>query len=102
MTENDTSTTLDLFILQCDDNFSYIITVEYSDLLEVARLECRDGCQMALMRCRPRYYCFQVLFDADPDPYASVLHNEYSGVTMIPNALLEPMTSRMMQSAATE
>ncbi len=59
MTENDTSTTLDLCILQCDDNFSYIITVEYSDLLEVARLECRDGCQMALMRCQPDITAFK-------------------------------------------
>mmetsp|Transcript_26319 Transcript_26319/g.52480 ORF Transcript_26319/g.52480 Transcript_26319/m.52480 type:complete len:453 (+) Transcript_26319:177-1535(+) len=35
------------------------ITVGYSDLAEAARLECRDGCQIALARCRPGYRCTQ-------------------------------------------
>ncbi|KAL3786986.1 hypothetical protein HJC23_005497 [Cyclotella cryptica] len=85
-TENDTSSTLDRCIRQCDENFTYNITVGYSDLLEMARLECRDGCQMALKRCQPGYYCSQVSFDADahPDPYTSILENQYSGGTMIP------------------
>lgn len=45
---------------KCDDFFSYNVTINYIDLVEVARLECRDGCQMALMRCKPGYYCSQV------------------------------------------
>jgi hypothetical protein len=46
---------------KCDDYYEYNITVGYNDLVEVARLECRDGCQMGLMRCQPGYKCSQVM-----------------------------------------
>jgi len=46
---------------KCDDFYAYNITVGYSDLAETARLECRDGCQIALKRCRPGYKCTQVV-----------------------------------------
>ena len=39
--------------------FTYNLTVGYSDLMEVARLECHDGCYIALKRCQPGYYCTQ-------------------------------------------
>jgi hypothetical protein len=42
---------------QCDNYYSYNFTVGYNDYVEVARLECRDGCQIALRRCKPGYYC---------------------------------------------
>ena len=42
------------------------ITVHYSDLAETARLECRDGCQIALKRCQPGYKCTQTVMVADP------------------------------------
>lgn len=29
----------------------------YSDLAEVARYECYDGCDIALLRCQSGYYC---------------------------------------------
>ncbi len=45
---------------QCDETYKYNISVGYNDLAEVARLECRDGCQMALRRCQPGYFCSQV------------------------------------------
>jgi|AntRauTorckE5430_2_1112549.scaffolds.fasta_scaffold01796_3 hypothetical protein len=45
---------------RCDDYYSYNVTVGYNDLIEAARLECRDGCQIGLMRCRPGYHCAQV------------------------------------------
>jgi len=45
---------------KCDDFYSYNVTIGYIDAIEVARLECRDGCHMALMRCKPGYYCSQV------------------------------------------
>jgi hypothetical protein len=45
---------------KCDESYSYNVTMTYVDLLEVARLECRDGCHMALMRCKPGFYCSQV------------------------------------------
>ncbi len=48
---------------ECDDLYRYNVTVGYNDLAEVARLECRDGCQMALKRCQPGYYCPQVQLD---------------------------------------
>lgn len=51
---------LDKCTNQCDVDFSYNISVGYNDLAEVARLECRDGCQMALKRCQPGYFCSQV------------------------------------------
>ena len=35
------------------------ITVGYADLAETARLECRDGCQIALIRCQPGHKCSQ-------------------------------------------
>eukprot|EP00956_Cyclotella_meneghiniana_P001167 scaffold1327_cov65-Cyclotella_meneghiniana.AAC.6 len=71
--------TLDRCITQCDEKFSYNITVAYNDLIEIARLECRDGCQMALKRCQPGYYCLQVSFNDDMD--SSLLLN---GGDMIP------------------
>jgi hypothetical protein len=45
---------------RCDELYRYNISVGYNDLAEVARLECRDGCQIALKRCQPGYYCSQV------------------------------------------
>lgn len=45
---------------KCDEYYSYNVTIQYIDMIEVARLECRDGCHMALMRCKPGYYCSQV------------------------------------------
>ena len=52
---------------QCDERYIYnSSTPPYNDLAEMARLECRDGCLMALKRCQPGYYCSQVTFnDAD-------------------------------------
>ena len=47
----------------CDDAYRYNVTVGYNHLLEMARLECRDGCQIGLIRCQPGYYCLQ----ASPD-----------------------------------
>ena len=45
---------------KCDDYYKYNVTVGYNDLIEVAKLECRDGCQIGLMRCQPGYYCSQI------------------------------------------
>ncbi len=43
------------------------ISVGYSDIAETARLECRDGCQIALKRCQPGYKCSQVAPTTNPD-----------------------------------
>mmetsp|Transcript_5444 Transcript_5444/g.7858 ORF Transcript_5444/g.7858 Transcript_5444/m.7858 type:complete len:282 (-) Transcript_5444:984-1829(-) len=51
--------TLDQCMDQCDDTFAYNVTVGYNDVLETARYECRDGCQIGLLRCQPGYYCIQ-------------------------------------------
>lgn len=59
-------TTLGQCVDQCDDKYSYnSSTPPYNDLAEMARLECRDGCLMALKMCQPGYYCLQVSFDDD-------------------------------------
>ncbi len=57
---------------RCDEYYRYNITIGYNDLVEVARLECRDGCQIGLKRCQPGYYCSQIelkesLEDVDQD-----------------------------------
>ncbi|GMH80791.1 hypothetical protein TL16_g08696 [Triparma laevis f. inornata] len=48
-------------VAQCDFTYRSAehITIGYSDLAESARLECRDGCQIALARCQPGYRCTQ-------------------------------------------
>lgn len=41
----------------CDFAYRYGVTVQYSDLGEVAKLECRDGCDIGLLICQTGYYC---------------------------------------------
>ena len=43
----------------CDAKYKYNLTVGYNDLMELVRLECRDGCRTALIRCQPGYFCIQ-------------------------------------------
>lgn len=76
--------TLDRCMTQCDTNFRYNITVGYNDLIEIARLECRDGCQMALKRCQPGYYCEQVEFSAKNDFALGLSNKQLNGGQMIP------------------
>lgn len=45
---------------RCDHQYRFISAnsdVNYSDWAEVARWECRDGCDIAYLRCQPGYYC---------------------------------------------
>lgn len=49
----------------CDDLYYYNLSVGYSDLMEIARLECHDGCYIALKRCQPGYYCTQPTSSTD-------------------------------------
>ena len=85
------TTTLGQCLNKCNDTYSYnSSTPPYNDLAEVARLECRDGCMLALIRCQPGYYCLQV--DAnenandDNNHYSSAENNSphYQGGEMIP------------------
>ena len=57
---------------ECEYTYNYTITVGYSDVIEIARLECRDGCQYALERCEPGHYCSQVRVIQQQD---NVTHN---------------------------
>jgi hypothetical protein len=41
----------------CDNLYSYNLSVGYNDLMEIARLECHDGCFIGWKRCQPGYYC---------------------------------------------
>jgi len=45
--------------LRCEDRYAYNVSVGYNDLMELVRLECRDGCITAIMRCQPGYFCIQ-------------------------------------------
>lgn len=58
--------TLQLCLDRCDFTYQYKITVGYSDIAELARLECWDGCQIANYRCQPGYYCFKGMMLACP------------------------------------
>ena len=90
------TTTLGQCLDKCDDKYSYnSSTPPYNDLAEVARLECRDGCILALKRCQPGYNCLQVSFlddeydnaATDDDDNGSVGNNSpqhYQGGEMIP------------------
>lgn len=41
----------------CDYSYRYEVTVQYSDYIEISRLECRDGCDIGLLVCQTGYYC---------------------------------------------
>jgi hypothetical protein len=41
----------------CGYFYRYQITVDYSDLIEEARLECENGCNIGLQICQAGYYC---------------------------------------------
>jgi hypothetical protein len=64
---SDRPTSLSNCTAKCDHTYrsSAHITVGYSDLAQTARLECRDGCQIALKRCQPGYKCSQVAMSLD-------------------------------------
>lgn len=41
----------------CDKTYRYKVTVGYNDQAEEARLECHDGCDIALQICQAGYFC---------------------------------------------
>jgi hypothetical protein len=41
----------------CGYFYRYKVTAQYSDLAEEARLECEDGCDIALQVCQAGYFC---------------------------------------------
>lgn len=50
----------------CSYFYRYRITAGYSDLAEEARLECEDGCDIALQVCQAGYYCSEGLMQPCP------------------------------------
>ena len=86
------TSTLGQCLDQCDDKYSYNSpNPPHNDLAQISRLECRDGCLMALKRCQPGYYCSQVSFDGDGDGggvFSNLEENNsslrYQGGEMIP------------------
>ena len=73
----------------CDEEYGYkSSTPPYNDLAEISRLECHDGCLMALKRCRPGHYCTQPSFyddgNAAADDDATGNSIQYEGGNMIP------------------
>ena len=59
----------------CDELYSYNISVAYNNLLEIARLECRDGCIIALKRCQPGYFCLQ--------PYETIMNGKNNRTILV-------------------
>lgn len=54
----------------CDYFYRYRITNNYNDLAEEAKLECQDGCQIALQVCQAGYYCNHgVMLPCPPGTY---------------------------------
>mmetsp|Transcript_34975 Transcript_34975/g.45102 ORF Transcript_34975/g.45102 Transcript_34975/m.45102 type:complete len:277 (+) Transcript_34975:477-1307(+) len=45
------------FVCVIDQRYRYDVEGGYSDLAEVARYECYDGCDIAILRCQPGYRC---------------------------------------------
>jgi len=61
---------------RCDYTYRYNGSVGYSDISEVARLECHDGCDIALFRCQPGYYCSNgAMVVCPPGTYRDVEYN---------------------------
>lgn len=80
-----TTKTLDGCLTLCDDRYTYNSSnaPPYNDLAAMARLECRDGCLLALRRCQPGYYCSQISFD---DTLTTTnTHGESSGNNIVPS-----------------
>ena len=80
-----TTTTLECCLTLCDDRYTYDSSnaPPYNDLAAMARLECRDGCLLALRRCQSGYYCSQITFD---DTLTTTnTHDESSGNNIVPS-----------------
>lgn len=43
--------------VNCDTLYTYKVTVGYNDIYEKARMECRDGCGIAMLTCQAGYFC---------------------------------------------
>lgn len=43
--------------VSCDFSYRSRVTTGYSDVIEEAILECRDGCDIGLQICQAGYYC---------------------------------------------
>jgi len=70
---------------RCDYTYRYNGSVSYSDWSEVARLECHDGCDIALYRCQPGYYCNNgEMIECPPGTYRDVQYNYTNSCTPCP------------------
>ncbi len=62
---------------QCDKYYETDTTVGASDLGEKARLECRDGCEIAALRCRPGFSCQNgKMLPCPPGTYRDVSYSD--------------------------
>ncbi len=50
----------------CQYFYRYKLTDQYNDLAEEAKLECQDGCEIALQVCQAGYYCTEGLMRPCP------------------------------------
>lgn len=49
----------DTCVNACDYQYRSETSVGYSDIIEAARLECRDGCLIGIQICQAGYYCIE-------------------------------------------
>lgn len=89
----------------CDDQFNFNSSIPpYNDLIEMARLECIDGCNMALARCQPGYYCLQVGGEMIPCPAGTYRDVSYDAVTECipcpPNYYREDIKGRSLSACS--
>jgi hypothetical protein len=54
----------------CGYYYRYKVTDGYSDIAEEAKLECQDGCEIALQICQEGYYCSKgIMTECPPGTY---------------------------------
>eukprot|EP00586_Coscinodiscus_wailesii_P018957 CAMPEP_0172517426 /NCGR_PEP_ID=MMETSP1066-20121228/284928_1 /TAXON_ID=671091 /ORGANISM="Coscinodiscus wailesii, Strain CCMP2513" /LENGTH=402 /DNA_ID=CAMNT_0013299421 /DNA_START=286 /DNA_END=1491 /DNA_ORIENTATION=+ len=88
----------------CDATFRYETTVGYNDVMELSRLECRDGCEMALARCQPGYYCSRTeMTVCPPGTYRDVSYEAVSScVPCPPGRFREDVKGRSLEGGCTK
>ena len=60
----------------CDYQYRTETAVGYSDIIEEARLECRDGCDIAVQVCQAGYYCTEgSMIACPPGTYREAVKN---------------------------
>ncbi|CAM9966952.1 unnamed protein product [Ectocarpus sp. 12 AP-2014] len=69
----------------CDNFYARNASVGINDYAEKARLECRDGCNIAVLRCQPGYACADgVMSECSPGTYRNTSYDMINTCTQCP------------------